>query len=68
MLRGERGTVALDVLLSSYGYVAAISVAKGVSTSFDQSAVDAAMDLKSIPAEKEGQPASQYMRIEYNLR
>lgn len=63
----KRGTVILQSLFSSSGYVTDVKVVKGLDARLDQAAIDAAKYVKFIPAEKDGQPVSQYLQVEFNF-
>ena len=61
------GSVFLRLLLSSSGFVTEVKVIKGVGAGLDESAVEAAKQVKFIPAEKDGRAVSAYHLLEYGF-
>ncbi len=58
----------LKVVLHKSGIVTEVTLVKGSGCSFDQDAVRVARRIKFEPARKDGQPVSQYVRVEYEFR
>ena len=61
------GTVILQAILAANGDIAHITVIKGLKDGLSESAIDAAQNIRFFPAEKDGKPVSQGMRLEYNF-
>ena len=61
------GTVILEAIFAEDGYVANISVTKGLKDGLTENAIEAARNIKFFPAEKDGKPVSQRMMLEYNF-
>ena len=61
------GRVLLDVILCSSGKVTDIKVIKGLPHGMTEKTIEAAKQAKFIPAEKDGQPASQRAVFEYDF-
>jgi TonB family protein len=55
----------LKVVLHKSGVVSDVTIMKGSGCSYDNEAVKVAHKLKFEPAEKDGQPVSQYLIVEY---
>ena len=64
---GIRGRVILRAVLSSTGRVTNIQVVEGLRHSLTENAIIAARHLRFLPAEREGNPVSQYVQIVYNF-
>jgi TonB family protein len=64
---GIEGTVVIRAVLDSSGKVKSIRVVSGLPYGLTEKAVDAAHQLKFVPAVKDGRPVSQYIQIEYNF-
>ena len=62
------GVARLRVLLSATGKVTLVTVLHGLPDGLTQKAIDAACHLKFQPATKGGQPAAQYLVVEYGFR
>lgn len=61
------GTVILEANLAEDGYVANITVTKELKGGLTESAIEAARSIRFFPAEKDGKPVSQRMKLEYNF-
>lgn len=61
------GTVVLQVVLSSSGSVTGVRALSGLPYGLTEKAMAAAREVRFRPAMKDGQPVSQYMKIEYNF-
>lgn len=65
---GLNGTVVLHAVLSSSGEVTISKVVRGLPRGLTESSVEAAQNIKFIPAVKDGRFVSQYVQLEYNFR
>jgi TonB family protein len=63
----EKGTVVLRGVLGADGQVTSLRVRAGLKDGLTEKAIEAALALRFFPAEKDGQPVSQYIQIEYNF-
>jgi TonB family protein len=61
------GTVVLRAVLASDGRVRHIRVVVAPDKELAQASVDAARQIKFIPAMRDGKPVSQFVQIEYNF-
>lgn len=61
------GTVMLRAILASTGEVTGIVPVQRLPFGLTERAIEAARAIKFIPATKDGKPASQYVRIDYNF-
>ena len=61
------GTVVLQAVFGENGYVTDITVVSGLKDGLDESAIDAARNVRFFPAEKDGKPVGQRMMLEYNF-
>jgi TonB family protein len=61
------GTVRLRAVLSSTGEVRNVSVVKSLPHGLTAKAVNAAIQIRFVPAEKDGHRVSQYVLLEYNF-
>jgi TonB family protein len=61
------GTVTLEAILAEDGYIANITVTKELKDGLTESAIQAARSIRFFPAEKDGKPVSQRMKLEYNF-
>jgi TonB family protein len=61
------GTVVLQMILGADGKVRHILVLRWLSHGLVNEAEKAARQIKFIPATKDGQPVSQFIRVEYNF-
>lgn len=61
------GTVILQAILSAEGYVANITVIKGLKDGLTERAIEAAQSIRFFPAEKDGKPVSQHLSLEYQF-
>lgn len=61
------GTVVLQLVLSSSGAVTNIRTISGLPFGLTEKAIAAARGIKFIPAIKDGNAVSQYVRVEYNF-
>jgi TonB family protein len=64
---GIEGTVVIRAVLESSGKMTGIRVVSGLPYGLTEKAVDAAHQIKFVPAMKDGHPVSQYIQIEYNF-
>jgi TonB family protein len=62
-----RGTVILLAVFSSAGRVVNIKVVSGLPHGLTEAAIQAAREIKFIPATKDGKPASSWMQLLYNF-
>lgn len=60
------GKVELRVVLCPKGYVSNIEILSQASGEFIEKAVEAAREIRFIPAEKDGKRVAQYVLIEYS--
>ena len=61
------GTVILQAIFAEDGYVANITVTKGLTDGLTERAIDHARSIRFFPAEKDGKPVSQAFTLEYNF-
>ena len=61
------GTVMLEAVLASNGYVANIIITRGLKDGLTESAIDSARNIRFFPAEKDGKPVSQRVILEYSF-
>lgn len=61
------GTVTLEAVFAENGYVTNITVTRGLSNGLNESAIEAARNIRFFPAEKDGKPVSQRTMLEYNF-
>jgi TonB family protein len=61
------GTVILDAIFAADGYVANITVSKELKDGLTERAIEATRNIRFFPAEKDGKPVSQRMRLEFNF-
>lgn len=61
------GTVILRAVFAADGIVKNILVVQSLSNGLTERAVEAARQIKFIPAVKNGRPVSQFVQIEYNF-
>jgi TonB family protein len=61
------GTVILQAIFAEDGYVANITVIKEMRDGLTERAIDVTRNIRFFPAEKDGKPVSQQMRLEYNF-
>ena len=61
------GTVILRCVFTSQGTVTNIRVVKGLPGGLTERAMEAARNIKFIPATKDGKPVSMWMQLEYNF-
>ena len=61
------GTVRLRAILASTGEVTNVSVVKGLPHGLTRKSVAAAVQIRFVPAERDGQKVSQYVTLEYNF-
>jgi TonB family protein len=64
---GLNGTVVVHAVLSSSGEVTIKEVVRGLPRGLTENAIEAARNIKFIPAVKDGQFVSQYVQLEYNF-
>jgi TonB family protein len=64
---GVTGTVILRAVLSSSGEVKNIKTVRGLPLGLTEQAIEAARNIKFIPAEKDGRLVSMYFQLEYNF-
>ena len=61
------GTVVLRGVFGADGQVRNLRVKQGLKEGLTGKAIEAALSIRFFPAEKDGQPVSQYIQIEYNF-
>jgi TonB family protein len=61
------GTVKLEAIFAADGYVANITVTQGLKDGLTEAAIEAARNIRFFPAEKDGKPVSQVLKLEYNF-
>ncbi len=61
------GTVILRAILSSSGEVKFITPVQRLPFGLTEQAIESASKIRFTPAERDGKPVSQYVRIEYNF-
>ncbi len=61
------GTVLLKMVLSATGMVTDIEIVDGLGHGLSEKAIEAAKLIRFLPAEKDGRPVSQYVRVEYEF-
>ena len=61
------GTVVLKVVFSGTGKVTNIRVVQGVPHGMTEACIEAARQIKFVPATKDGKPVSMWMQLEYHL-
>lgn len=61
------GTVILRGVFGAEGQVRDLKVMRGLESGLTGKAIEAALAIRFFPAEKDGQPVSQYIQIEYNF-
>jgi len=61
------GTVILRCVFTSTGQVTNIRVVSGLPYGLTERAIEAAKEIKFIPATKDGHPVSMWMQLEYNF-
>jgi TonB family protein len=61
------GTIVVQAVFGEDGYVTDITVVRGLKDGLNESAIDAARNIRFFPAEKDGQRVSQRMLLEYNF-
>jgi TonB family protein len=59
------GSVILYVVLRADGEVGDVAVLKGLPDGLNDKAIEAARGIKFEPAQKDGRPVSQSLRVEY---
>lgn len=62
-----KGTVTLEAVFAEDGYVANITVSKGLKDGLTENAIDAARNIRFFPAEKDGRLVSQRTMLEYSF-
>ena len=65
--RQVTGRVILQAIFAEDGYVANITVTKGLTDGLTERAIDVARSIRFFPAEKDGKPVSQAFTLEYNF-
>ncbi|HYX31452.1 MAG TPA: energy transducer TonB [Pyrinomonadaceae bacterium] len=61
------GTVVIDAVFGPDGYVANITIGRGLKDGLNESAIDVARTIRFFPALKDGKPVSQRTSFEYNF-
>jgi TonB family protein len=61
------GTVVLQVIFSKTGEVNSIQVVVGLPYGLTERCINAAREIKFVPATKDGQPVSTWIQLEYNF-
>jgi TonB family protein len=64
----DEGLVRLRVILHKTGKITNVQLIKGMSCGFDERAVEAAKKIEFEPAQKNGEPVSTAVLVEYNYR
>jgi TonB family protein len=64
---GVVGTVVVDAVFGENGYVTDIRVVRGLRDGLDESAIDAARNIRFFPAEKDGKRVGQRTMLEFNF-
>jgi TonB family protein len=62
-----RGAVILEAIFAANGYVTNIKVIKDMKDGMTERAIEYTRNIRFFPAEKDGKPVSQRMRLEYNF-
>lgn len=62
-----RGMVVLRAIFSKTGEVTGIQVVAGLPNGLTEQCVNAARQIRFVPATKDGQPVSMWMTLEYNF-
>lgn len=65
--RAVSGTVVIRCVFSKTGEVTNLLVKSGLPYGLTEKALEAARQIKFLPAEKEGRPVSMYIQLEYNF-
>lgn len=67
--RQERiqGTIILQAVFSADGIIKEVRVVQGLGGGLNERAIEAAYQIKFMPASEGGRPVSRYYRIEYNF-
>ena len=65
---GVGGTVTLRCVFMADGTVKHFLVVAGLPDGLTEQAIQAARDIKFIPATKDGKPVSMWMELQYNFR
>ncbi|HEX6649767.1 MAG TPA: energy transducer TonB [Pyrinomonadaceae bacterium] len=65
--KGVRGVVVLKCIFRSNGTVTDIKVIAGLPYGLTESAIEAAKQIKFVPATKDGHNVSMWMQLEYNF-
>lgn len=63
----QAGTVVLRGILASTGHVTNLRVVSGLPNGLTEQAIEAARNMRFIPAMKEGRHVSMYIQLEYNF-
>jgi TonB family protein len=61
------GTVVVQAVFGENGYVSDITVVRGLKDGLDESAIDAARNIRFFPAEKDGKRVGQRTQLEFNF-
>ncbi|HXI26472.1 MAG TPA: energy transducer TonB [Pyrinomonadaceae bacterium] len=61
------GTVVVQAVFGENGYVTDITVVRGLKDGLDESAIDAARNIRFFPAEKDGKRVGQRTLLEFNF-
>ncbi|HKC65187.1 MAG TPA: energy transducer TonB [Pyrinomonadaceae bacterium] len=61
------GTVVLRGIFGADGQVKILKVVQGLDYGLTEKAFEAALSIRYFPGEKDDQPVSQYIQIEYNF-
>jgi TonB family protein len=62
-----KGTIVVEAVLAANGYVTNIKVRQGLGDGMTEKAIEYTRSLRFFPAEKDGQPVSQQLMMEYNF-
>jgi len=61
------GTVRLDAIFTASGKVIVSKIINGLSGGLTEKAIEAAQNIKFLPAEKDGRPVPLRIRLEYSF-
>jgi TonB family protein len=65
---GIIGNVILEAVFAANGYVTNITVTKEMKDGMTENAIEATRNIRFFPAEKDGKPVSQRMRLDYHFQ
>lgn len=61
------GTVVVEAVFAENGYVTDITIVRGLKDGLNESAIDAARNIRFFPAEKDGKRVGQRTMLEFNF-